>query len=89
MSSVFFVDYYRLQEMSRFHLDFHWFSCGRAQEKCRLSVTHTDYYERTGKVMKDLCGTGTSRCSNRLKSGPQLYAKFGSCPALVKMKAHM
>ena len=32
----------------------------------------TGYSEKFGKVTKDLCGTGTSRCSNGLKSGPQL-----------------
>ena len=30
----------------------------------------TGYSERPGKVMMDLCGSDTSRCSNRLKSGP-------------------
>ena len=32
----------------------------------------TGYSEKFGKVTKDLWGTGTSRCSNGLKSGPQL-----------------
>ena len=32
----------------------------------------TGYSEKFGKVTKDLWATGTSRCSNGLKSGPQL-----------------
>ena len=31
----------------------------------------TGYSESTGKVMKDLCGRGTSKSSNELKSWPQ------------------
>ena len=30
----------------------------------------TGYSEKPGKVMMDLCGSDTSRCSNRLKNGP-------------------
>ena len=36
-----------------------------------LNYKGTGYSEKFGKVTKDLWGTGTSRCSNGLKSGPQ------------------
>ena len=33
-----------------------------------INVKGTGYSESTGKVMKDLCGRGTSKSSNELKS---------------------